>query len=93
MRVARIGYGYFNLTGGLFQMSNNGAISRFNLNESNAAAVGVGYVGGAGVVVAVWPDGSTSSLTATAGSVLPLRLIRVNSTSTTATLLVALYTI
>jgi hypothetical protein len=41
----------------------------------------------------VWPDGSTSSLTAAAGSVLPLRLIRVNSTSTTATLLVALYTI
>jgi len=50
MRVARIGYGYFNLTGGLFQMSNNGAVSRFNLNENNANAVGVGYVGGTGVL-------------------------------------------
>lgn len=60
--------------------------------QAPIAAQGL-YVGGAGVVVAVWPDGSTSSLTATAGSVLPLRLIRVNSTSTTATLLVALYTI
>ena len=51
------------------------------------------YVGGAGVVVAVWPDGTSSSLTATAGSVLPLRLIRVNSTNTTASLMVALYTV
>ena len=59
MRVARIGYGYFNLTGGLFQMSNNGAVSRFNLNESNAAAVGVGYVGGTGVLNLAY-SGTTS---------------------------------
>ena len=58
--------------------------------QQPVAAQGL-YVGGAGVVVAVWPDGTTSSLTATAGSVLPVRLIRVNNTSTTASLLVALY--
>lgn len=49
------------------------------------------YVGGAGVVVAVFQDGSTASFTAVAGEILPLRVKRVNSTSTTASLLVALY--
>ncbi|MFZ9399952.1 MAG: beta strand repeat-containing protein, partial [Opitutales bacterium] len=49
-RVATIGYGYFNLTGGLYQMSTGTGINRFNLNENNAAAVGVGYVGGTGVL-------------------------------------------
>jgi autotransporter-associated beta strand protein len=48
-RVANIGYGYFNLTGGLFQMSTGTGINRFNLNENNANAVGVAYVGGSGV--------------------------------------------
>lgn len=49
------------------------------------------YVGGAGVVVAVFEDGSTVNFTAVAGEILPLRLKRVNSTSTTATLMNALY--
>lgn len=49
------------------------------------------YVGGAGIVVAVSQDGKTSNFTAVAGQVLPLRAIRVNSTTTTATLMVALY--
>lgn len=49
------------------------------------------YVGGAGVVVAVFEDGSTANFTAIAGQVLPLAVKRVNSTSTTATLMVALY--
>ena len=49
------------------------------------------YCGGAGVVVAVFPDGSTANFTVTAGQTLPLTLIRVNSTSTTATLMAALY--
>lgn len=49
------------------------------------------YVGGAGVVVAVFQDGATASFTAVAGQVLPIRVKRVNSTNTTATLMVALY--
>lgn len=51
------------------------------------------YVGGAGVVVAVFEDGSSASFTAIAGQILPLKCIRVNSTNTTATLMVALYTV
>jgi hypothetical protein len=49
------------------------------------------YVGGAGIVVAVFEDGSTAQFTAVAGALLPIRTIRVNSTTTTATLMVALY--
>jgi len=48
--TARIGYGYFNLTGGTYQMSPGSGTPRFNLNESSATAVGVGYVGGTGVI-------------------------------------------
>lgn len=51
------------------------------------------YVGGAGVVVAVSEDGATASFTAVAGEILPIRAIRVNNGSTTATLMVALYTV
>ncbi len=46
------------------------------------------YVGGAGIVVAVFADGSTANFTAVAGEILPLAIKRVNST---ATLMVALY--
>lgn len=49
------------------------------------------YIGGAGVVVAVLCDGTTASFTCVAGQVLPVRTIRVNSGSTTATLMIALY--
>jgi len=49
------------------------------------------YVGGAGIVVAVMSNGTTGAFTAVAGEILPLRAIRVNSTTTTATLLLALY--
>lgn len=49
------------------------------------------YVGGAGVLVAVFEDGSTADLTCVAGAILPLKIKRVNSTSTTATLMIALY--
>jgi hypothetical protein len=49
------------------------------------------WVGGAGNVVVVWPDGSTSTFTAVAaGTLLPIQVIRVNATLTTATLMVAL---
>jgi len=49
--------------------------------------------GGGGIVVAVFPNGKTVNFTCTAGSVLPIRVKRVNATTTTATLLVALYTV
>lgn len=49
------------------------------------------YVGGAGIVVAIFEDGSAVQFTAVAGEILPIKTIRVNSTTTTATLMVALY--
>ena len=49
------------------------------------------FVGGAGIVVAVFEDGSTGAFTVAAGDTLPLKCIRVNSTTTTATLMNALY--
>lgn len=50
------------------------------------------YVGVAGNVVVLWEDGRTVTLTGVlAGSLLPIRITRVNSTSTTATDMVALY--
>jgi hypothetical protein len=50
------------------------------------------YVGGAGTVVAVMKDGTTLTFVGVpAGAILPIRATRVNSTSTTATNIVALY--
>jgi hypothetical protein len=49
------------------------------------------YVGGAGIVVAVAENGVAVSFTCVAGQILPVRSIRVNATTTTATLMVALY--
>jgi hypothetical protein len=51
------------------------------------------YVGGAGIVVAVWENGHTCNFTAVAGEILPIKAIRVNSTTTTATLMKAMYAI
>ena len=45
----------------------------------------------AGIVVAVFEDGTTGAFTVLAGTLLPLKCIRVNSTTTTATLMNALY--
>lgn len=50
------------------------------------------YVGGTGNIVAVNQDGSTVTFNGVpAGTVLPIMPLRINSTSTTATGLVALY--
>jgi hypothetical protein len=49
------------------------------------------YVGGAGIVVAIMEDGSAVSFTCVAGQVLSVKAKRVNSTTTSATLMVALY--
>lgn len=51
------------------------------------------FVGGAGIVVAVYENGQTDQFTCVAGEILPLKTIRVNSTTTTATLMAALYTV
>jgi hypothetical protein len=49
------------------------------------------YIGGAGNLVAVMPDGTTVTFTGVlAGTVLPISCIRVNASSTTATALVGL---
>ena len=49
------------------------------------------WVGGAGIVKAVMQDGSLVEFTCAAGSLLPVRAIRVYSATTTATLMIALY--
>lgn len=49
------------------------------------------YVGGAGIVVAIDEGGKAVQFTAVAGQIIPVRSIRVNSTTTTATLMIALY--
>jgi hypothetical protein len=50
------------------------------------------YVGGAGDIVAVCQDGTAVTFSSVpAGTVLPIKAKRVNSTSTTATNMVALY--
>jgi hypothetical protein len=49
------------------------------------------YVGGTGDVVAIGEDGLPVTFSAVpVGAILPIRCIRVNSTNTTATLMVAL---
>ena len=59
-----------------------------NIPEGVTDAV---YVGGAGDVVAVFQDDSVVTLTCLAATLLPIRIKRVNSTSTSATAMVALY--
>jgi hypothetical protein len=48
------------------------------------------FVGGAGVVAVVFPNDNLVNFTCVAGTVLPVRAKRVNSTNTTATLMVGL---
>jgi hypothetical protein len=61
-------------------------------NSSDFAAVTRGlFIGGAGVVVAVTDDDVAVNYTVPAGFILPGRFRRVNSTNTTATLMVGLY--
>lgn len=49
------------------------------------------YVGGAGIVPVVFPNGEVVNFTAVAGEILPVQAIRINSTNRTSTLEVALY--
>lgn len=49
------------------------------------------WVGGAGIVALVLIDGTVVNITCVAGSLLPVRSIRVNATDTTATVMTALF--
>jgi hypothetical protein len=50
------------------------------------------WVGGAGTVVAAMVDGGTATFVGVpAGTLLPIQVVRINSTSTTATSMLALY--
>ena len=49
------------------------------------------YVGGAGIVVAILQDNSAVAFTCIAGQMLPVKAKRVNSTTTSATVMVAMY--
>ena len=49
------------------------------------------WVGGAGIVVILTEDNRVVNFTCVAGSLLPVSFKRVNSTTTTATLMVAMY--
>jgi hypothetical protein len=60
----------------------------FPTNDGPCDAI---FVGGAGIVVAVFENDTTAQFTCVAGQLLPVRAKRVNSTTTTATLMVALY--
>jgi hypothetical protein len=60
-------------------------------NQGGPALTDAIYVGGAGIVVAVFQNSTTAQFTCVAGQILPVRCKRVNTTSTTATLMVALY--
>ncbi len=52
------------------------------------------YVGGTGTVTAVTSTGATVAFVGVpAGKILPISVVRVNATGTTATSLVALYTV
>jgi len=49
------------------------------------------WAGGAGVIAAVEQDGGVVNFTCVAGTLVPIKARRINSTNTTATALVALY--
>jgi len=51
------------------------------------------WVGGAGIVLAIFSDDSQAQFTCVAGTILPIACKRVQSTTTTATLMVALYSV
>ncbi len=49
------------------------------------------FVGATGVMIVVWQDDTTSAFTCAVGEIVPVAAKRVNSGSTTADLMVALY--
>lgn len=71
--------------------SSGEAITKHDTNDFAFVSRGI-YVGGTGDVSAVMADGTVLTFSAVpAGTLLPIRCKRVNSTNTTATLMLALY--
>lgn len=66
----------------------DGSVSTYGQDVKPCDAI---WVGGAGTMVVVLQNGVTASLVCAAGTLIPVRAIRVNSTSTDASLMVALY--
>lgn len=62
-----------------------------NVTSGGIPAFDAIYVGGTGIVVIVLMDNTTVQVTAPAGGIVPIRGRRVNNTTTTATLMLALY--
>ncbi len=78
------------------QESPSSAYGAFAITKSDTVNFTVNvrgiYVGGTGDVVVVTPDGDAITFVGVpAGTILPVRAKRVNSTSTTATSMVGLY--
>lgn len=68
----------------------DGSVSTSGEGVKTCSAI---FVGGAGIVVAILQSGDAVNFTCVAGQVLPIRAIRMNSTTTTATLCIALYAV
>ena len=84
----------------IVQPSYNYAATISKSDSANITAVGAAcpvqavYVGGMGDLVAVFPDGSTATFKSIpAGTILPITIIRVNDSNTSASDMLALYTI
>ena len=74
----------------LFSASTAEAVTPSDTTKLSAVTRAL-YVGGAGNVAVLMADGSTATFVGVpAGSVLPIRVQRVNSTNTTATSMVGL---
>jgi hypothetical protein len=67
------------------------AISKSNSVNFEQGPCDAVWVGGGGVVVAVFEDGVTIPFTCAAGTLLPIRIKRVHNTNTTATVMTAFY--
>lgn len=76
---------------GVYTAAKYVAISPSDSTNFTAGPCTAIWVGGAGIVVAVDGDDNAVQFTCAAGSLLPIMAKRVNSTATSATLMVALY--
>ena len=81
----------YGMNRGAARYGHYGAITKHDSTNFTDGECDAIYVGGAGVVVAVSPGGAVVAFTAVAGEIIPIGAIRVNSTDTTATLMIALY--
>lgn len=74
-------------------ITTSGTTNFVNQGSSSGVLCSAVWVGGAGVMAAVFEDDSVVNFTCAAGTLVPIQIKRVNVTNTTATLMVALYAI